>query len=343
MILSAPFPFFGGKSRAAHLVWPRFGDVPNYVEPFAGSLAVLLRRPPWPESERRTETINDLDGTVTNFWRATQRDPEAVAAAADNPVHELDLNARHIACNERLTDETGIDPDNLERAKARGILPFSAKLEQDPDFYDATLAGWWAWGLSSWIGDSWCRPKWDRRPHLGDAGKGVNRKRPHLGNAGKGVNRQVPYLGDAGMGECERRRDFLVSWFEALRDRLRDVRICCGDFERVLGPGAAWGRCAILLDPPYAESTGVERVYAHHGNDASRRTREWAIANGGNTKLRICLCGYEGEHTMPETWECVHWEARGGYGNGRRDKSNQNKERERLWFSPGCRKSHCLY
>lgn len=43
--LKAPFPWFGGKSRVAHIVWERFGDVPNYVEPFAGSLAVLLRRP----------------------------------------------------------------------------------------------------------------------------------------------------------------------------------------------------------------------------------------------------------------------------------------------------------
>ena len=46
--LRAPFPWFGGKSRAADLIWPRFGDVPNYVEPFAGSLAVLLGRPTAP-------------------------------------------------------------------------------------------------------------------------------------------------------------------------------------------------------------------------------------------------------------------------------------------------------
>lgn len=26
-----PFPWFGGKSRVAHLVWPRFGDLPNYL------------------------------------------------------------------------------------------------------------------------------------------------------------------------------------------------------------------------------------------------------------------------------------------------------------------------
>jgi site-specific DNA-adenine methylase len=41
-LLRAPFPWFGGKSRIAHLVWERFGDVAHYIEPFAGSLAVLL-------------------------------------------------------------------------------------------------------------------------------------------------------------------------------------------------------------------------------------------------------------------------------------------------------------
>ena len=56
-ILKAPFPWFGGKSRIAPEVWDRFGAVDNYVEPFAGSLAVLLGRPTVPQ----TETVNDLD------------------------------------------------------------------------------------------------------------------------------------------------------------------------------------------------------------------------------------------------------------------------------------------
>jgi site-specific DNA-adenine methylase len=57
MTLRAPFPWFGGKRRVSHIVWERFGDTPNYVEPFAGSLAVLLGRP----HEPRAETVNDLD------------------------------------------------------------------------------------------------------------------------------------------------------------------------------------------------------------------------------------------------------------------------------------------
>ena len=69
--LKAPFPWFGGKSQAAELIWSRFGNVANYVEPFFGSGAVMLDRPP----EAKIETINDLDCMVANFLRALKPDP----------------------------------------------------------------------------------------------------------------------------------------------------------------------------------------------------------------------------------------------------------------------------
>ena len=78
--LRAPFPWFGGKSRVAHLVWERFGPVDTYNEPFFGSGAVLLGRPHPP----RVETVNDLDCMIANFWRALQHDP------AYNPNLSLD-------------------------------------------------------------------------------------------------------------------------------------------------------------------------------------------------------------------------------------------------------------
>lgn len=55
--LKAPFPYFGGKSRCVELVWDRFGEVDNYIEPFAGSAAMILGRPSWiggPRSSPRT-------------------------------------------------------------------------------------------------------------------------------------------------------------------------------------------------------------------------------------------------------------------------------------------------
>src|SRR2546430_907842 len=131
--LKAPFPWFGGKSRVADVVWARFGDVPNYVEPFAGSLAVLLGRP----HEPRTETVNDKDCYLANFWRALAADPEQLAHWADWPVNEADLHARHSWLVNSTKD-------------------WRARMKTDPDYYDVKIAGWWVWGISQWIGSGWC-------------------------------------------------------------------------------------------------------------------------------------------------------------------------------------------
>ncbi len=64
--------------------------------------------------------------------------------------------------------------------------------------------------------------------------------------------------------------------------------------------------------------------------------REWAIANGDNPEMRIALCGYDGEHEMPERWERVDWKSRGGYGSQGDGRGRKNAARERIWFSPHC-------
>src|ERR1035437_5642862 len=84
--IKAPFPYFGGKSAVSRAVWQRFGQPDTYIEPFAGSLAVLLGRPFY--SGR--EIANDIDGFITNFWRACQADPESVSHHADWPINEAD-------------------------------------------------------------------------------------------------------------------------------------------------------------------------------------------------------------------------------------------------------------
>jgi len=313
-MIQAPFPWFGGKSRAAHLIWPRFGNVPNYVEPFFGSGAILLSRPePW----RGSETVNDKDGFVANFWRAVQHDPEAVAHHADWPVNENDQHARHVwLVGERET--------------------LTARLEGDPDFYDAKIAGWWVWGICCWIGAGWCSGDgpWHvddagQLVHLGDAGQGVHRQRVHLGNAGQGVHRKRVHLGNAGQ----------VEWFTALAERLRRVRVCCGDWERVCGPTPTvkLGTTAVLLDPPYADSADrTSDLYATDSLTVAHAVREWAIAHGDDPALRIALCGYDGEHAMPDGWVSTTWKAHGGYGSQGDGRGRDNAKRETIWFSPHC-------
>jgi DNA adenine methylase len=355
--LRAPFPWFGGKSRAAALVWRGFGDVANYVEPFAGSLAVLLGRPTAP----RIETVNDLDCYVANFWRALKFAPDEVAQHADWPVNEADLHARHrwlVAQDE-----------------------FRRRMKREPKFFDAQVAGWWVWGLCQWIGGGWCaNSNWEGRTNAGrrslgifarSRGTGFDQARPNLHSAngvhrnlgertaeqekrpvlahgtGRGVLRdlsqQLPMIsGDSGASgrgvhASGATSGPLLEWMHALAERLRKVRVCCGDWKRVLGPSATEkiGVTGVLLDPPYAFDAGRDpSLYAVESATVAHDVRDWALANSNNPKLRIALCGYEGEHEMPPTWECVAWKAGGGYAASAGN--TENAKRERIWFSPAC-------
>ena len=163
--IRAPFPWFGGKRRVADVVWRAFGpDVPNYIEPFAGSLAVLLARPGGPG---KIETVNDRDRYLANFWRAVAADPIAVAEHADWPVNEADLHARH----KWLVNQA----------------QFRERMHTDPEFFDVKLAGWWVWGICQWIGGGWCvEPQNHKHPKLDGIGKGVHSDAPARGGALRG-------------------------------------------------------------------------------------------------------------------------------------------------------------
>lgn len=304
--LKSPFPYFGGKSRVAPQIWQRFGDVQNYVEPFFGSGACLLAAP-WPAD--RLETVNDADGFVANFWRALQNDPEAVAKWADWPVNENDLHARHVWLRGQRED-------------------IARRLEGDPDWFDAKVAGWWCWGLCCWIGGGWC----------GDGSRGpwavVDGQLVHLGDRGQGVTRRLVQMNYRGVT----RHIDLREWMQALADRLRRVRVCCGDWARATGPSVTFirGLTAVCLDPPYDTSMRDGNCYNVDSDGISGQVREWAIENGDNPLLRIALCGYEGEHEMPGNWEKLAWKAKGGFGSQGNGRARLNATNERVWFSPHC-------
>lgn len=330
--LKAPFPWFGGKSRVASVAWRAFGpDVPNYVEPFAGSLAVLLGRP---GGAGKIETVNDRDRYLANFWRAVTAEPDAVAHWANWPVNEADMHARH----KWLVDQAA----------------FRERMHTDADFYDVKIAGWWVWGICMWIGSGWCvEPNNHKHPKLDGIGKGVHsdaahpkRQLPRMsvtdgadGATGVHSGRGLPSLGnDRGLNgvaavPC-------VDWFRELQARLRRVRVACGDWQRVLGPSVlgegkhVGGRrpCAVFLDPPYSHEFRDAGLYSEDDASVSDQVRLWAIEHGDDPELRIALCGYEGEHAMPESWGCYAWKAARGYGG----EDNDNRRRERIWFSPHC-------
>lgn len=318
MTLAAPFPYFGGKRRAASIVWKALGDPSGYVEPFAGSAAVLLARD---LKGRRVETLNDADGWLVNMWRSIQLDAAKVAEHAFGPVTEIDYHARLAWLQDRRSDE------------------LVAWLEGDPENHDAKAAGWWLYVLACGIGDPFGGGPWkvvdgklrDTRVE-GNAGQGVNRELPHLGDAGRGVHRALPHLGDAG-------REALTVYLLELAERLSRVRITCGSWERVVKPsvvraGAGGdGSRALFLDPPYATSGDL---YASGDTDGtlSGRVREWC--ENAPSGLRIVLCGYDDEHDALG-WLRVDGKAGGGAGYS---VNRGNGRREGLWLSPSCLSSH---
>ena len=319
----APFPYFGGKSKIAATVWEILGaDIKNYIEPFAGSLAVLLSRP---GGKGSIETVNDFDGLLANAWRAMAKDPEGVAHYADWPVNECDLHARHlwlVGNRENIT----------------------SKLMADLEWFDAKAAGFWIWGACAWIGGGWCSGKGSwvnvngqfvnqrKLPHVGDEVIGIKRVKPHVGGSGRGINRQLPHVGDGG------RHDFIENWFLNLSVRLRDVRVACGDFERVLTNSVTvgCGTTGVFLDPPY--EAGNTDPYAQSGKGVARRAAEWCAMNSAEPKLKIVLAGYSGEHNWLEVlgWTKKSWGAHGGYGSQGTGVGAANKHRETLWVSPSC-------
>ncbi len=308
--LRAPFPYFGGKRRIATRVWEALGDVRHYVEPFCGSAAVLLARPHKPS----TETVNDADGMICNFWRAVKAAPAEVAHHADWPVNELDLRARHTRLRELRVGLT-------------------ARLEADADYFDAKVAGWWVWGACAAIGDAWHQTTTQRpAASIGSDGRGVHALTLSATRRCDGAA-----LIEDGAGFAS-----VSAWLDALAARLRDVRVTCGNWTKVLGDAAliasahsAHHRVGVYFDPPYSEGN-QQYAAGGTGTSLSADVSAWCVEHDSDERLRIVLSGYDGEHNALEArgWSVVAWKTKGGYSS--QGGKNANQKRERLWLSPHC-------
>jgi hypothetical protein len=343
--------------------------VANYVEPFCGSAAMLLANP-----NDCTETINDINAWLQNAWRAIKYAPEETAKHASDWVAELDLHAKGDAIFYR---DDWYQQAGHASVDAWVEWVRSDPEHYDARIAGWWVWGQSSWIGDNW-GRSPGNCRTDAkgepcgvvhgRPHL-TRSMGVNRQLPHLFK-GKGVNRKrlqgqtnetVVSLTDladtlAGLDAADgelllglvldrlragtTRQAAITAYFCQLAERLARVRVCCGDWRRVLGPCATTklGTAAIFLDPPYG-ATDRDSCYGEHEDfNVAADVREWCLENGDNPLLRICLCGYEGEgHEVLEKrgWSVVAWKAKGGYSN-QNNHGNDNAKRERLWFSPAC-------
>ena len=74
--MTPPTNYYGRKARLAPWIASLLPPHRTYVEPFAGSAAVLFAKPPSP-----TEVLNDLDGAVVNFFTVLRDHPAELAQA----------------------------------------------------------------------------------------------------------------------------------------------------------------------------------------------------------------------------------------------------------------------
>lgn len=100
----SPVPYYGSKARVASDIVDSFPAHSRYVEPFAGSLSILLAKAP-----SRHEVVNDLDGDLMTFWRVLRDRPEDLARACRLTPHS---RAERVLARERPPEL-----DDLERAR----------------------------------------------------------------------------------------------------------------------------------------------------------------------------------------------------------------------------------
>lgn len=300
LIHKTPFAYPGAKTHAAATIWAALGDPEIYVEPCCGSARVLFHRP----SRPRVEIINDIDGFVANFWRASRLAPRKLARMMDRPSHEIDVQA----INRWLSD--------ADRKAA-----FIRKMRSSIRFHDVEIAAYWCWGMSLWWGHGFCEGEFhgDWSPHT--RGTGLIRVKS-LDKVSQGI-------------QPVRRGGALKEFVTALSKRLRNVHALCGDWsvavrKVLLSHGKTVG---VFLDPPYSYSTGRQkRAYANE-MPCTSAVEQWCLHHGRQRRMRIVLAGFDGEYTLPG-WHKIATKKRAGMARTAEARARQKSER--LWLSPHC-------
>lgn len=111
-----PFPYYGGKQLLADRIVSLLPEHDCYVEPYAGSLSVLLAKP-----RVKLETVNDIDGGLVNFWRVLRERTDDLEAYCGLTPH---ARAEH---QEAMAAMNAPADDPLERARQTWVLLTQAR------------------------------------------------------------------------------------------------------------------------------------------------------------------------------------------------------------------------
>lgn len=89
---------------------------------------------------------------------------------------------------------------------------------------------------------------------------------------------------------------------------------------------------------PLDDIVGADRNPKRHALDELGRSidRFDCVEHGGRAGWRIAVSGYDDDFVLPG-WRCVRWMARRSMGRASgATRNTANRQRERVWFSPGC-------
>lgn len=125
--MKPPFNYFGAKTTLGSEIAALFPSHRHYVEPFGGSLAVLLAKPPAP-----METVNDLDSRLMTFWRVLRERPDELERlCALTPHSRAEYAAAYEPCDDELESARRVWVI-LSQGRGGQILTTGWRYEQDP-------------------------------------------------------------------------------------------------------------------------------------------------------------------------------------------------------------------
>lgn len=131
------FGWYGGKF--SHLDWllPLLPKCHHYCEPFSGSAAVLLNRPPSP-----VETYNDIDGDVVNFFRVLrERADEIMRAISLTPFSREEYHQAIYGSTKGISDVERARRFYIRARQTRTGLAQTASLGRWANCKDTSRAG----------------------------------------------------------------------------------------------------------------------------------------------------------------------------------------------------------
>lgn len=93
-----PVRYPGGKWRLGQWIIDKFPPHQTYVEPFCGGASVFFQKPP-----SKFECLNDLDGSVVNFFKVLRERPDELVSAIDlTPFARSEYELSFIQCDDPL-------------------------------------------------------------------------------------------------------------------------------------------------------------------------------------------------------------------------------------------------